>query len=353
MKKIGPLLLLGTIIVGGFLFSSRKKLPVVKKIATVTPTLKQAVAVNEKKSLFVPDWSLTGTGKIPTGYDRLIYFGTMTKSLPSQLNGQKEIWYTVKIAELPEQSQWPGLVQSNIDIAKNYNVSGIVLDLEISGLPTDDAMTQINKFVEYFYTQFHQHYIKMAVAIYGDTFYRRRPFDLRFINDHSDEIMVMAYDFHKSRGEPGPNFPLKDTDSRGYDFQRMITDFLQFVPSNKITVIFGMFGYDWNVDEKKRPIAPAKALTLNEIKSKFLGIGNSGNISIGCLLKDCIYKRDDVSKESEIDYTVSSSTPDDQGIYRIDYHIIWFEDEESVKLKTQYLNEKGIRSVAYWANGYF
>lgn len=344
MKKI-VLLLLGLIIIGGFLFSSRKKpvVPAAKKIITVTPTPKRAVVINEKKSLFVPDWSLGGSDRIPAGYDRLIYFSNTYPSQPLPKN-ESEWWFTDKINELPEQSTWPTMVEKDLNIAKNYNFSGIVLDLEITGLPTTDTMTQINRFVEYFYTQFHQHYIKMAVAVYGDTFYRHRPYDLQFINNHSDEIMVMAYDFHKSRGEPGPNFPLSKGDIYDYDFRMMVNDFLQFVPPGKLTVIFGMFGYEWNVDEKKRPIAPAKALTLNEIRKEFLG---------QCQWQNCIVKRDNISGETEVDYTDSLNKPDDQGVYRIDYHIVWFEDEQSVKVKFQYLKEKGIGSVAYWANGYF
>ncbi|MBI4226036.1 hypothetical protein HY612_02885, partial [Candidatus Roizmanbacteria bacterium] len=102
--------------------------------------------------------------------------------------------------------------------------------------------------------------------------------------------------------------------------------------------------YDWLVDEKKRPFSQAKALTLNQIREKFLQ---------KCEFKNCVIKRDKYSHETEINYIISSPTPDEQLIYRIDYHIVWFEDEESVKSKTEYLTEKGISSISYWAHGYF
>jgi len=83
---------------------------------------------------------------------------------------------------------------------------------------------------------------------------------------------------------------------------------------------------------------------INEIKKKFIE---------KCGFKNCVIKRDAISKETEINYIISSPTPDEQNIFRIDYHIVWFEDEESVKVKTEYLKEQGIGSVSYWASGYF
>lgn len=165
-------------------------------------------------------------------------------------------------------------------------------------------------------------------------FYRKRPYDISFINSHSDEIMVMAYDFHKSGGEPGPNFPLDKGASYGYDFKTMIHDFLQYVPSQKLTVIFGMYGYDWIVDDNGLPIKPARALTYNQIYANYLS---------RCNEKDCKITPDPESAETKITFEDESGDND----------IIWFEDQGSVKRKEEYLEQKGIGSVAYWAEGYF
>jgi spore germination protein YaaH len=34
-------------------------------------------------------------------------------------------------------------------------------------------------------------------------------------------------------------------------------------------------------------------------------------------------------------------------------HIVWYEDEESAAIKTEYLQSVGIGKVSYWAQGYF
>jgi len=32
---------------------------------------------------------------------------------------------------------------------------------------------------------------------------------------------------------------------------------------------------------------------------------------------------------------------------------MWYEDEESAQVKIDYLKEKGVGSIGYWAYGYF
>src|SRR3989344_4993164 len=247
------------------------------------------------------------------------------------------------------------LIDETVEIINEFGFAGLVLDLETSDILNVDITGQINIFVQQFYSVMKLNYRKFHVAIYGDNFYRGRLFDLPFISRNSDGIMIMAYDFHKSRGEPGPNFPFESGAKYQYNFQKMISDFLDVVPKEKISVIFGMFGYDWLVDEKKRPIRQAEALSLNQIAEKFFGTSlkrssQTYTTDVKCYWQDCVIKRDLISKETEINYVVSAEKPDDQDIYRIDYHIVWFEDEESVKIKTDYLREQGISNISYWAN---
>ena len=329
-------------------------------------------------TIFVPEWQINQLESVESveisqsplnQYQRVIYFGgeenfdIFNKIKRLQQNFKGELWFTVKITEIPDKKNRSSIVENTVNIAKKYNLQGVALDLEINSLPTDDLVGQINNFVQDFRDRVKIEDLKLAVILYGDIFYRVRPFDVKFLAENSDEVMIMAYDFHKSYGEPGPNFPFEGREKYGYDFKTMINDFLKFVEIEKLTVIFGMYGYDWQVDEKKRPIKQAKALTLKQIKGKFLTMAswqrsNKNDIPFfaresSCLFDNCLIKRDDLSKEIEINYVVSSKQADEQGIYRLDYHIVWFEDEESVKIKTNFLKEKGIGSIAYWAWGYF
>lgn len=343
MKKILFFLLIFFLGLSGFFFYKLKTLPKKKNSSFVMPTKIPSptkAPLVQKKSIFVPDWTLDGS-QLVGDYDRWIYFGSGGKlSAFAEATADKEKWTTIKFTEIGEKSSWETQAQQLIADKDKYAIKGIVLDLEINALPFQNTITEINDLVEFFYIKAKEADLKMAVALYGDTFYRKRPYDLLFLNNHSDEVMIMAYDFHKSRGEPGPNFPFGGQ-KYDYNFQLMIEDYLKYVPAEKLTVIFGMYGYDWAVDEKKRPITSANALTLNEAKKKFLD---------KCEWKDCVVIRNKKAKEMEVNYVISRVV---ENYGYIDYHVVWFEDEESVKIKSEFLKEKGIGSICYWAYGYF
>lgn len=316
-------------------------------------------------SIFVPYWDLPLSDLDSGKYDNIIYFGVSANTNGVDTNevgyrnieafltavpSDKKKLLTLRMLNaeviysvLENEENQDRIIEETVNLARQHAFVGIVLDLELSGSLKTDTASNINRFVQKFYTESKKYYIHFSVLVYGDIFYRGRPYDLRSLARNSDEIMIMAYDFHKSGGEPGPNFPFRSNKGQGYDFQRMISDFVSSVPKEKMTVVFGMFGYDWLVDERKLPIRPAKALSLNEIRSQFYP----------CDLENCLVRRDEASSETEINYIISAKTPDEQGVYRIDYHIVWFEDEESVSIKKDWLRKKGVVNFAYWAYGYF
>lgn len=325
MKKI--LFLLFLVALGFFVFryikiptDYQKAINPIYKISRKEKVDKNDVA--RVSSVFVPEWELSDETILHNGYDRWIYFGGAEKlPLFTSVLPDKKLWLTVKVASVEE------LMQVDLDKYELSEIEGLVLDLEINGLATPKFVGDINEGVKRVYDQSKQRNMRMAIALYGDLFYRKRPYDLKKLNEVSDEIMIMAYDFHKSYGEPGANFPLSE-------FKKMIGEYLQFVPPEKLTVIFGMYGYDWTMKDGK-PLRPAEAITLNQIKSRFLGRT--------CLEEDCQLKTDGESMEKTVGY----KGEDGYG------HIVHFEDVESVKVKTEFLLEQGIGSISYWAWGYF
>ena len=354
------------------LWASRDKSNNSSKKIIISPTKKieNKFTQIKNKSIFVPYWNINEDLQT-TNYDKYIYFGITANNQGinkeeigfSKLSffvtatKDKNTYLTLRLLDngfnqelLKDTDLQQKIIEQTLEIVKENNFKGVVLDLEIFSLFNTEISSQINDFVQTFYTSLKSNYKSFSIAIYGDTFYRKRPYDLAFIAKNCDEILVMAYDFSKAIGEPGPNFPLaRQSDSDGgpeaqiynYDFKLMTKDFLKYVSKEKISIIFGMYGYDWKVDEKKRPITTAKALTLKQIRKEFLN---------NCQWKDCVVKRDALSRETEINY-VYSTVKEDVGY--MDYHIVWFEDEESVNVKTKYLQEQGIGSVGYWTYGYF
>ncbi len=317
--------------------------------------LQQSPIVKKSSAIFIPYWTDWKKPVSVFDYDRVIYFGIvptieginkleagyqhLEQFRSAVLSSQKKL-LTVRMVNsdlantiLKNKDSWQKIEQDTLDIAKNYQFSGVLLDLEVSNLPLTDVADTITSFVQDFSTHTRGQNLSFAVAVYGDTFYRRRPYDIATISQSVDEIMVMAYDLHKAGGEPGPNFPLRGQEKYSYDIESLVQDF-GMVPKEKLSFIFGMYGYDWAVDETKKPIRPAKAFSDLDIKKSFID---------SCQWKNCLVLHDEISAETEVDYI-------DENLL---YHIVWFEDKDSVEKKKKFLEEKGIGSVAYWTYGYF
>lgn len=311
---------------------------------------------NYKRSIFVPYWQLSGSNQpsdLGSQYDRYIYFGVAgtVDGVPTDDPGYEHMdgflsmakgsrWLTIRMTDsevndvvLSNKTSQIKVVNDSVRIAKEHGFDGLVLDFEQSGL-FGTGEKEITSFYKLFNENAKLGNLKFAVTLYGDVFYRKRPYNVAEIAKNCDEVMIMAYDLHKSRGEPGPNFPLKAGKGYGYGYDALFRDIEKLVPAEKLTVIFGMYGYDWKVDEQKRPITQANSLTTAQIQKEYIDKCDSLN---------CTQLIDPISAETEINYVGADGR----------YHIIWFEDEESTQKKEAFLKQKGVESVAYWAYGYF
>lgn len=309
------------------------------------------------ETLFVPYWSLGSSSEIPDHYNRLIYFGVTPGSRGIDTNeaGYTDLalfhkatadlaakkYLALRMTDsdqnftiLENKDRQQMIIADTLEAAKSNGFSGVVVDLELRALPFDSLIGQINTFISTFSREAKAKHLVFAETFYGDTFYRLRPFDIKTLTGTGDEVMIMAYDFHKANGAAGPNFPLQGHETYGYDMDEMIQDFLKIVPSNRITVVFGMFGYDWQVGPSGVPVSGAVAVTDEEIDQKFLS---------GCEFTSCEVKPDGVSRETKITYK------DEDG----KNHIIWFEDDASVNKKKEALKSYHIDSFGYWAYSYF
>lgn len=325
MKKILVLLVIIGIALVLMTPVTKKQTPVgtQKQIIPATPTVTFKKEPGElSKAVFVPDWNLTEEAILHNGYDRWIYFGGKEKlSLFVDSLQDKNLWITIKVDSIES------LEDVNLQDHDLNRIRGVVLDLEINGIATEKFKNQINRGVEKVYASAKANNLQMALAVYGDLFYRKRPYDLKSLNDFTDEVMVMAYDFHKSYGEPGENYPYED-------FKKMVDDYVEAIPAEKLTIVFGMYGYDWTLKDGK-PLKPAQSLSLFQIRSRFL--------KKVCLEDNCKVKTNESTKEKSVSYTGEDGYE----------HVVYFEDEESVDMKTNYLKQKEIKSTAFWAWGNF
>lgn len=332
-----------------------------KKTATVVLPTKTVVfspfLQKEKKSLFVPYWSIGQEYIESNEYDRLIYFGIATDAnginknekgyqnisqFASLTDNHKEKYIVLRMVDsksnfsiLQNNDLQQKIIEDTVAIAVKNQFSGVVLDLEISSLPFSSIVDPMNRFALLMQKALVENRLRFSILLFGDTFYRIRPYDVAFLSQKADEIMVMAYDFSKATSDPGPNFPFFGQNEFGYDFQIMTTDYLNVVSLSKLTIVFGMFGYDWKTDENGKGTQQAQSHSYLEMKKLFLD---------SCLFAHCVVTyNSNQSEETKVTYTDSNG----------DSHVVWFEDMESVGKKEAFLKEKGIFSTAFWAYSYF
>ncbi len=378
MKKVLFLILLVISVV--FLFKNNKKTEVTKNDSKTSPTSALSETKNTrvvpsniegykmldtKYSLFFPYWTLldqptdpsppiierlnnkppdnyiyfgitpdkTGINKSEPGFSNMEKFSRLYADIPKRTLTLRMTNTDTNLTILEDDDLQNRIVDETLLIAKRNGFNAILFDLELAALPTDKTTNNVTSFIKKAAESAKTSGLQFSMTLFGDTFYRSRPFDVAALDPLVDQFVIMAYDFHKSKGSPGPNFPLGGAPTYGYDFATMIDDFLSVTKPEKLTIAFGLYGYDWTVDGENRPLKPATALTLAQIKKKYLP---------NCPKTNCNVLRDNTSTESSITYS-----EDDKK------HVIWFEDEQSVGEKIKYLETKGIFSISFWGYGYY
>jgi spore germination protein YaaH len=370
MKRLFILVILFVLSIGTYFFLQSKQgeikkqdLQKSKDQVTVSPQTTQIPDIqNITTSVFLPYWESTqdaitnpAISGLSTKPDDIIYFGITPGS--NGINLTDEGYLTIEqlnttannniniltvrmtdtdqnLAMLRNTKQQKAIIDDTIEIANKYEFKKILIDFEVSALPFQSLTDQMSDFLNQFATKLKANNLSPSLTIYGDHFYRARPFDLVKLNPNFDYFYIMAYDLHKTQGEAGPNFPLNGAEKYGTDLKTAMNKFLQIIPPQKLVVTFGMYGYDWKVDENKRPLGTAKAKSLIDMKQEFL---------TNCSWKNCLVTRDVESEETEVDYI------DDNLVY----HIAWFEDEQSVEKKIEYLKTIGVNHFSFWVWGYY
>lgn len=359
MKKVLLLLIAVLGVVGFFAanpFKNSEKSKIKQEETGSNHNTVLGVHTEPEQSIFIPYWTFGSQPLETSEYDALIYFGIgvdkngidtkdpgydKVQDFIALSDSSKKRLLTVRMVDQEVNSEIikndrvkQRIITDSIKLAQQHGFDGIVLDFETSALSFDTVTFRISDFHKNFYQSVKKENMLFYATLYGDTYYRVRPYDVKVISENADRIFIMAYDFHKSRGNPGPNFPLKGREKYGYDFETMISDFVKDANPRKLSVVFGMFGYDWAVTSDNMAKQNGVPESYNLIRNTYI---------TECQEESCSYKRDSVSGETMVEYQ------DAEG----EKHIIWFEDPQSAAAKKKFLEKQGIRSYSYWAYSFF
>jgi cellulose synthase/poly-beta-1,6-N-acetylglucosamine synthase-like glycosyltransferase/peptidoglycan/xylan/chitin deacetylase (PgdA/CDA1 family)/spore germination protein YaaH len=213
-------------------------------------------------------------------------------------------------------------------LAANPSYHGISLDFE--EIPTE-AQPGYMALLDELYTDFQSH----GLRLYVNTPVGDDDFDLKYVADHSDGLLLMNYDQHQTGSAPGP---IADQDW----FTDNLKEALKTVPIKKLICAIGSYGYDWTMSlppddaNKHKPAKPfvPKVLGAQEMSSQ-----------------DAWQAAYDADAQIELDpdsLNVHFAYDDNDAHVR---HQVWFLDAVTVLNEMRAARALGIQTFALWVLG--
>ena len=158
-------------------------------------------------------------------------------------------------------------------------------------------------------------------------------YDYAALATASDTLFIMGYGYHWSGSStPGPGAPLACGSPWGnYCLSKTVAEYLSAVgPTQRHKIVLGLplYGYDYPADTDK-------------IGAKSLGTGSAVLYSTA---REQVKSRryEPVSQSAWYVYTDAKSV----------LHQVWYDDEESLGKKIDYIVEQKLGGVGFWALGY-
>lgn len=198
-------------------------------------------------------------------------------------------------------------ITSLVTYVRSNHFDGINIDFE--GIQQKDKANLTN-FIDKASKAFHQHDLMFTMDVPP----MNNSFDYASLSSDVDRMFVMLYDQHNSTSKPGPVAPT--------DWVKESLNQLP-IPSEKLIVSLGSFGYDWEENAKW----PAETKTFGDIMN--LGIGTN----------------------LQIFWNKQAGNPYFR--YKIDgkNHIVWFLDGATFYNQMKTALNSGSKGIAVWRLG--
>lgn len=325
---------------------------------TPSAATSQVIPAYTHSFLFVPHWTMykqaykhlkktnlvyfglkideSGVVKTNTEYQRFIVFA---QALPSK--DQK--FFTIAVTNhaqaerfMADEALQDKVIKEAVNLAKEYGFRGVVWDIELQ--PELFSQTNKNNLTRFFAAAqkvLAPQGLSQFATVYGDTFYRGRPYNVQELVQYTDGVLFMVYDLYKSTSESGPLFPLGGSKTYGYDVAALIKNLEELkIPKEKTIFVWGAYGYKWKVDPQTNlPLERGRAVTLGEYEAE---------IAPFCERQHCETKNDTESGSRRITFTQGEST-----------YVLWIDTASQLKEKIAAVQKKGYASMGFWAYGYF
>lgn len=318
---------------------------------------------------FLPYWNIN-TAQIPYHLlDWLAYFsvtldydGSLQKSIDNQLDMG---WYLLgsdNAAEIFEQARKKGVKlmltvtcfnNENIDtIIKNEksktaaieNIAQLVREYKFEGVNIDfeynldhEVIATTDQYVIFLEElkrelQTINQNIVITADVYANGIIKDEPYDSKKLSDQLDYLVLMGYDFHQANSpKAGPVAPIKS--QSGANISKALDSALaKKIDNKKLILAMPFYGYEWQtVDENYGSNTYPKSGAMASYKRVNKLIED----------EDLEVKWDFVAMSPWISY-------EKKGVM----HQIYYENDDSVRLKLDLIDQMKLGGGAIWALGY-
>jgi spore germination protein YaaH len=241
------------------------------------------------------------------------------------------------------KSCWVTFRDNLIKELDRHKIKDVNFNCEYVDFQQPEMAAAYSELVGYINTELDKRYGDsfVTVATFADSMIKPRVTDIASLGKVADGLFIMAYDFHRPDSDTaGPVAPIDGMGTISeYDITNTIKDYETVVSPGKLILGVPYYGYNWVVRDTS---ANAERIPGND------AIGYSQSQAYVDIMNDIIQVQpkllwNDVAKEPYFTY-VSPATGSTREVY--------FENEQSLKVKYDLVNEKGLMGVGIWALGY-
>jgi len=217
-------------------------------------------------------------------------------------------------------------------ILNNYNFDTINIDFEFVGLNQPESVkNNFNQLISQIKTRFPNK--KISFDIYANAVIKNRPYDIRSLGRIVDQMIIMAYDFHRPSSEnSGPIAPINQPYASARSITEALRESFKLISPQKTVLGVPLYGYEWPTYSQDIYANPTEQGVMASFSRTHDLIAE----------KDLAVQWDNQSLSPWLSYE------DDSG--RIKQ--IYFENLYSLSLKYQLVKQAQLAGVAYWALGY-
>jgi cellulose synthase/poly-beta-1,6-N-acetylglucosamine synthase-like glycosyltransferase/peptidoglycan/xylan/chitin deacetylase (PgdA/CDA1 family)/spore germination protein YaaH len=218
-------------------------------------------------------------------------------------------------------------------LAANTLYRGITLDFQ--GIPVQ-AMPAYEQLVQAMYADFHPRNLRLYITVPV----MNSNFDLKFLADHSDGLVLMNYDEHQDGTVPGP--------IAGQDwFENNLREAMKVAPLQKIIVSIGNYGYDWTTPLPPPPAPAKRGVHVKPASPPPPGLPDAANLST----QEVWQAASESGAKIELDDDTQNphfAYDDDDAQVR---HEVWFLDAVTALNEMRVARALGLRTFALWRLG--